>query len=359
MRILQIISSPSAGGAEMYVKDLCINLAKNNYDVFILFVSHASEINCSEEFELKYINELIKHNVKFDFIGNFSKKNPFIGILKVKDIVRSFSPDIIHSHLYYGALFSLFISKKIKIYTHHNIRLRASKHIYKLLDLGISCYIGICDACTVLLKKHTCKEVVKINNGVDLSRIKYAFLDKEDISSRVDIFMAGRLVEQKNYKLIFDSLILLKDLNFHLTIAGEGPERDYLEDYVKHIGMQEKVTFLGNCSNVNEIMRKMDIFAMCSAWEGLPIALIEATLTGLPVIVTNVGGCAEIVNTAKNGFIVEDLNVDSYHKALRHMISSSELRKKFHQNALNNSISYTIDDCVKNHIELYKRYIFK
>lgn len=353
MKVMHIISSPAAGGAEIYVKDLCINMAKNGCDIFILFISHAVEIGRSKEFENNFLEELTANNIAFDFVGNDCKRNIYKGIKKVRKATKFFDPDIIHSHLYFGAIFSLFTNKKNRIYTHHNIKLRASKHIYKVLDLGTKAYIGICEACTELLKTHTHKRVVKINNGVDPQRVIKKLQSCDEPNKPIKIFMAGRLVEQKNYKLILEALSEISFSNYQLIIAGEGPEKEKLEILAKRLGISGKVIFLGNCNNVNEAMSEADVFAMCSAWEGLPISLIEATLAGLPVIVTGVGGCAEIVNYVNNGIIVHNLSANSYGNALNSILVSPSLREKFHKNALNKSHIYTIESCVEQHINLY------
>ena len=355
MKIVHITSAPAAGGAEIYVKDLSIGMAKKGHHVTILFISHAEEIQRSVDFEENYLRELRENDINYLFIGNSCKKNVFKGVFVTTRIINKLKPDVIHSHLYYGAIFSLLSVSGKKIYTHHNIKLKASKYIYKILDLGGCSYIGICQACTDLLKKCTKKDVIKINNGVDTRRL---FI-KENYSKReiVNVLMAGRLTEQKNYKLILKAISGLQDKSFHLYIAGEGEERDELEKYSMQLGISGIVTFLGNRKDVNQLMYDADVFAMCSSWEGLPISLIEATLTGLPLIVTDVGGCREIVESVGNGIIVKNLEINEYREALNRIITSYRLRHEFHNNAVRYGEMYTIDFTVNSHIDVYTKII--
>ncbi|WP_265003191.1 glycosyltransferase [Klebsiella variicola] len=353
MKVLHIISSPAAGGAEMYVKDLSIAMAEKGHDVFILFISHAKEIARDTSFEMLFLEEIRNKGIQYDFIGNSCKKNPLKGIFKLRKVVHLFKPDVIHSHLYYGAVFSLFAKAKRKVYTHHNIDLGANKNIYKLLDLGIDDYIGICRACQDMLKKIARQPVTLITNGVAENRIIKK--DNYHPGSPLRILMAGRLTVQKNFKLMLDALAHNPNLNINLQIAGEGPERQLLEDYATRIGLLSKVTFLGNCDNIKEIMPTVDIFAMSSAWEGLPIALIEATLTGLPVIVTDVGGCREIVEHVGNGIVVNSQDCKEYADKLYELTSNTALLNEFHYNALHNSQEYTIQYAVEKHISLYNK----
>lgn len=357
MKILHIISSPAAGGAEMYVKDLSMAMSEKGHDVFILFISHAKEINRDTSFEINFLEEIESKGIQYDFIGNSCKKNPLKGILKLRNVASIFKPDVIHSHLYYGAIFSLFTKSSKKIYTHHNIDLGANKNIYKILDLGIDDYIGICGACENMLNKITRKPVTQITNGVAENRI--IKLVNYQPEKPLKVLMAGRLTEQKNFKLFLDAMIHNPTLDIELKIAGEGPERENLEHYAINNGLLPRVEFLGNCDNIKEIMTAADIFAMSSAWEGLPIALIEATLTGLPVIVTDVGGCREIVEHVGNGVVVSSLDYREYAEKLYDLTSDLTNLKEYHSKAIHNSLTYTIQHAVDKHISLYNKINYK
>lgn len=107
---------------------------------------------------------------------------------------------------------------------------------------------------------------------------------------------------------------------------------------------------------MKELLNKADAFVMSSAWEGLPIAQIEATLTGLPVLVTNVGGCAEIVNRVQNG-LVADANIDSYSEKLTYMVSDFSFRERCFEQAMANGFHYTVNNAVAKHLQLYSRLI--
>lgn len=337
----------------MYVKDLAISMSEKGHEVFLLFISHASEINRDPLFEINFLDEIGSKGIRYDFIGNSCKKNPLKGILKLRKVVSIFKADVIHSHLYYGAIFSLFVKSNKKIYTHHNIDLGTNKNIYKILDLGVDDYIGICGACESMLNKIARKPVTQITNGVAENRI--IKLVNYQPRKPLKVLMAGRLTEQKNFKLFLDAMIYNQNLNIELKIAGEGPEKKALEDYAAKNGLLPRVDFLGNCDNIKEIMTTVDVFAMSSAWEGLPIALIEATLTGLPVIVTDVGGCREIVEHVGNGIVVNSLDYKVYAEKLSELTSDLETLKEFHYNAMNNSSTYTIEHAVAKHISLYNK----
>src|SRR5690554_2149785 len=152
MKILHIISSAASGGAEVYVKDLSKSMSDQGHDVFVVFLDRASESGRDVEFEASFLAELDQYGVGYGFLKRVCRKNPLKGVLRLFKFRRKFRPDIIHSHLYYGAIFSLFQLGTPHIYTHHNIKLNARPIIYKFLDLRTSAYVGICHACTRLLR---------------------------------------------------------------------------------------------------------------------------------------------------------------------------------------------------------------
>lgn len=356
MRILHVISSAAAGGAEIYVRDLSVEMMNIGHQVFILFLDRAKEVGRDEGFERSFLELLEKNGIHYDFIGAVARKRPWKGIISLSMVVKKFEPDVVHCHLYYAALFSLF-SRKVKvIYTHHNIKVGANKFIYKLLDLRVSQYVGICLACKNLLESLTRRPVIRIDNGVSLQRIspKKSQGKKIDNNVKVNLVSVGNLYRQKNLTLLITSLAMLADRNFLLKVAGDGAERKKLESLVKELGLEDSVVFLGNICNVSDLLHNSDVFVMSSAWEGLPIAQIEATLTGLPVIVTNVGGCAEIVHKACNGIVVDELDEKSYSRALSRMLGDANMRDFFSYNALHYSKDYLIETSARKHIDLYE-----
>src|SRR5690606_23120808 len=96
-----------------------------------------------------------------------------------------------------------------------------------------------------------------------------------------------------------------------------------------------------------------DIFLMSSAWEGLPIALTEATISGLPCIVTDVGGCIEIIENSKNGIVVSPNNPQALADAIYKLVSEPKLIEEYSKNAIQNSAHYSISKAAQLHVSLY------
>nr|WP_290701618.1 glycosyltransferase family 4 protein [Halomonas sp. UBA3074] len=350
MKIIHIISSAASGGAEIYVKDLSKTMVKKGNEVFIVFLDRAKETGRDQTFEAVFLAELESHHIRYGFLGQACRKNPLKGVSVFSQYCREFKPDVIHSHLYYGSVFSFFQFTVPQIYTHHNIKLRTNPFFYKLINVRTSAYIGICLACEKLLKGITSKKVVNIDNGVDIKRLipKVEYLPKETLQ----LVSIGTLSVQKNHQLLFNAVSRLKYLDFFLTVAGEGSQTVKLKAMVDELDIAHKVKFIGNSHNVKQLLHDSDLFVMSSAWEGLPIVQIEATLTGLPVLVTDVGGCSEIVERVGNGLVAQT-ELDDYTEKLKKLIDDAPLRLNFHKNALKNSQNYSIGHSVDRHLELY------
>ncbi|MEZ9036660.1 glycosyltransferase [Vibrio cyclitrophicus] len=358
MRIAHIISAAGAGGAELLVKDLSNEMKARGHDVVIIFLDEAKSVLRDENFEKKFLFDLDSKGIEYYFLGTACRRNPILGVFRLRKILSKFKPDIVHSHLYYGTVFSVFslttILRRVKlVYTHHNIILGAPSLIYSLMNLKVHGYVGICQACSDLILSLTSKPVRKIYNAVDVDKFEIKPI-REDF---VNFILIGRLTEQKNIRLLIEAVSLIRRDNFHVSIAGEGPEKELLMENVKSLGVSNKVSFLGNVSDIAKVLGDYDVFLLTSKWEGLPISQIESSVSGKPVIVTNVGGCAELVSDLKNGLVVNDIVPQSYSDAMKKMIDDKQFRFKCHENASKYSHKYSIKNSVDKHLEFYQELI--
>lgn len=357
MRIVHILSAPAAGGAEVYIKDLAIEQKKAGNTVSIIFLQSASDSNRSLEFEVLYLRELESNDISYDIIGKRARRNVIWGAYRLRKILRHLSPDIVHTHLYWGIV---FIALQIKrnfavVYTHHNIKLKCPNWLYSLWNFVVDEYIGICFACTRLLNSTPAKSVSTIYNAVNYNRLTLADLPIKRTSDKVTIFAVGGLIPQKDYNSLISAVSLIESSNFEVKIAGEGSEEKSLRAQTNELGLSDTITFLGNISHVKQELASSDVFVMTSQWEGLPIALLEATLTGLPVVVTNVGGCAEVVGEVGHGFVAEAGNVEQIAKFLSRLIEDGDLRNALSKNAKSFGQTYDIVSSCREHDFIYRK----
>lgn len=124
---------------------------------------------------------------------------------------------------------------------------------------------------------------------------------------KVHLVAVGWLIHQKGFDLLLRSLeYAVKQLPvFHLTIVGDGPQRESLTNMAEDLGVGKYVSFVGHKDNPFLYMANADLFVSSSRWEGLPNAVLESLACGTPVIAFDCpGGTSEIIHHGKNGWLV-------------------------------------------------------
>jgi len=169
-------------------------------------------------------------------------------------------------------------------------------------------------------------EIPVIPNGVDLD--KYSVPERDWSSPR--LLSVGRIVRQKGLDLGLQALSQLKDLDWHWSIAGDGPQLENLKSLAVELGIADRVHFLGwqSREELTKQYQNANIFLFPSRHEGMPNAVLEAMSTGLPVVATRIAGSEELVIEAETGFLVQTENVDELRPSLRRILVDPNLRKK-------------------------------
>lgn len=351
MRIMHVISSPAAGGAEVFVRDLSIAMASAGHYLVIVFISRSADIGRDITFEQKFLEILDSSNIPYSFVGHSARRLPFLGILKLWKLARHHQPDIIHNHLSYAVVFTFLLRKPKLVFTYHNNAIKEPAIFFKFVHKFIHGVVGISRICQQSLSAVVPGKIFRIDNGVDSNRLKSNGSEKK--SDIFTIAMVGHLSKQKNYPLAIKAAAMLGDLNFQIVIAGEGPDKEKIKDLVHQHDLEEKIKCVGNIVDISTYLRSADLFLMSSEWEGLPIGLIEATLCGLPVVVTDAGGCSELVTEVGNGIVVPLGDPAKLSAAIRKLVESSALREQYANCATLNSGNYTIQRATTQYLDLY------
>ena len=362
MNILHIISAAASGGAEVYVKDLAKHLAKQGHNIHIAFLSSAKDAGRDTKYEQGFLEDLRLSGVQTYVIGSETRKKPWLGIFRLKKYIQKHNIEICHTHLAYGIIFSSFLKIPI-IYTHHTIQPRWGKVTYTIFNRIVDKYVGISEKCALALASYTSHKVTTIFNAVSESKFS-GYTRLRSPTENIKVAMVGRLMPQKDYKNMIEAMALLDPDTLHkvqVLIAGEGISsyEKELKDLVTSNNLKDHIIFCGVKNNIPEFLYKADVFLMTSAWEGLPIALAEASISGLPCIVTDVGGCSEIIETSKNGIVVPAHNPRKISEALTRFVQHPEILQDYSANAINNSHLYSISKAADLHLQLYSDAINK
>lgn len=362
MRILHFIAAPAAGGAEVYVKDLLKALKENEQTLYVGFLEHATDVGRSQKYEEGFLSELDELGVKYFFVGHRARRRPWIGILHVRKFVKYHNIDIYHAHLFYGILFGALTGKPT-VYTHHSSIARASKLVYFIFNRLVSAYVAISRVCADNLRGYSgSSRITTIYNAVDFEKLKQRVRDYNN-TEVFNVIAVGRLVPEKNYEYLLEAISLLPSHiknKLRVRIVGEGQVdyRDELYNLIGKRGLIKTVTLTGNRDDVPELLDQSDLFLMTSVFEGLPIALIEATASGLPAVVTRVGGCPEIIEMCKNGVCVSPSQPAQMAHAIEDILENPLELASMSRNAVSYSSFLGMQFSVDKHLKLY-RSLFK
>ncbi|MCI5044724.1 MAG: glycosyltransferase [Aquisalinus sp.] len=161
-------------------------------------------------------------------------------------------------------------------------------------------------------------------NGVSLERFQPVEGSGDD---RLAIGTLGALRAEKNIARLIRAYQQADIADkARLVIAGDGPDRPHLEALVKEHGLQGDVTFSGHTDKPEEVYAGFDLFALSSDTEQMPIALLEAMASGLPVVATDVGDVASMVSSENTPYVLQKSDEAGFARALATLVGNREVR---------------------------------
>jgi len=302
-------------GAEAQVVELAAGLKRKGWEPLIVSMIQPTG----------FIEELRELGIELLCLNMNKGLSGIMAIWRLRQILRRFRPDVVHSHLVHANLFAriarLFVRMPVLISTAHNIneggRLRML--LYRLTD-------PLCDYMTnvsqdavdryVRIKASPKSKIKYIPNGINLGRFRSNDSERNDIRRELgigDSFMwlaVGRLVEAKDYPTMLQawSESIAAGGEGHLVIVGIGPMQEEIEGLARKLGIENRIRLLGIRKDIPRLMNAADAYLMSSRWEGMPIVLLEAAASELPIVATDVGGNAEVVVHGQSGRLVPPEN---------------------------------------------------
>jgi len=140
-----------------------------------------------------------------------------------------------------------------------------------------------------------------------------------------------------------------------LWLIGEGPEKENLKNLTYQLELGSKVKFFGFRESVQEFLKAADVFILPSLSEGSSVSLAEAMMSGLPSIVTEVGGAMEILGKSRSGMLVNPQSKDSIIAAMQSIFElTEEERKAMGSRAKIESKRFSVELYVRNLLEIYQ-----
>jgi glycosyltransferase involved in cell wall biosynthesis len=158
----------------------------------------------------------------------------------------------------------------------------------------------------------------------------------------MEIVTAGRLIEQKNQKLLIEAFAKIRENHPQavLKIYGDGHLKEELQNLIDRLGLYDVVELCGNVSDLHERTAGAKAFVLTSEFEGLSNALIEAMMLGIPCVTTDYPGAEELIKDKKNGLVVHRGDVDGLVDALDKLLNDMSLSDSLHENCLKEAENY-------------------
>jgi len=140
----------------------------------------------------------------------------------------------------------------------------------------------------------------------------------------------------------------------YFVLVGDGPLKLECENFINNQGLKERVFLLGAREDAPELIRDLDIFALFSRWEGLPLTIIEAMLAACPVVARATGGVGELVVHNKTGLLIDELDAGKAERGLRKLICAKDRRVSMGTAGRERAVKlFSLQEMVKNYMDLY------
>ncbi|MGO4108822.1 glycosyltransferase [Paenibacillus sp. YAF4_2] len=310
-KILFLITGFDYAGAENQVVQLCRGFKAKGCSIQIISMIKP----------VAYLDELKELDVPIMTLDMQKGIPDPRALLKLRKLIKAFKPDIVHSHLVHANIMAravrLLVRIPVLICTAHNINEggKLREWLYRITDPLCELTTNVSQEAVnryVAIKAAPEHKIIFVPNGINMDKFAgnpddgAAIREELQLGSRYIWLAVGRFVPEKDYGNMLQSFaeVLRTKPDSALLIAGIGPERLEAEQLAETLGLAEHVQFLGIRTDIPKLMHAADGYLMSSQWEGLPIVLLEAAASALPVVTTNVGGNSEVVHDEVNGYLV-------------------------------------------------------
>jgi colanic acid/amylovoran biosynthesis glycosyltransferase len=225
----------------------------------------------------------------------------------------------------------------------------------------VSCISGYCRSQLMkLVEPDQWPKLEIVRCGVDPSA--FVPVERDGRPDSCEVLCVGRLVADKGQHLLIDAADRLcrEGVDIHVTLAGDGPDRARLEDRAAALGLGTRMTFAGAVSQdqLRELYARADVFCLPSFAEGLPVVLMEAMASGLPVVTTGIMGIPELVEHEVSGELLPPGSVDALAAALRRLADDPHRRNRYGRaGRAKVEADYDIRASVAAINDLYARYL--
>lgn len=360
INILHLSSGLPVGGSSRVLLDI-LACFKQRKDVQNILAVTSDNIDESYQKELSFLNKESQYFLK--------EKQRISLILKLVNIIKKHKVNIIHCDGFEGFKISmvlkLFLPKLKLVYTIHDTNLikKYRKRSIFAKNIFVDAHIAISKAVEEECKDHSLKNIVQINNGINLDKFLQKGVKINESQDFIKIINVARIqLPKKGQDILIKALneCKIKGLKFSCDFVGGVDDVDmdsfaYLKSLVKEYNLENEIHFLGNRTDIIELLQQSDLFILPSRFEGFGLVILEAMASGLPVIASNIDGPKEIITHEANGILFENENYLELAGKIADLYSNRQKLINIAKAGFKLSENYGIETMCDKYCELYNK----
>lgn len=305
-------------------------------------------------------------------------KSTFIAYGKLKKVIEKENFDIIHCHTPVAAFLTRLASRKARkkgtkvIYTAHGFHFfKGAPLLNWLIYFPIEWISSFFTDALITINKEDYKNAKKYLHakntyythgiGVNSTRFSEKEVEKNEILESLNIgqnakiiFSVGELNKNKNHKVILNALAKIKDDNLFYIIAGDGPMKGPLLALAKELKVSDRFKLLGYRNDIDKLLRISDVFCFPSYREGLPLSVMEAMSSGVPVVASDIRGNSDLIDNGKGGFLCQPENSESFKESIQILLENQALREEFVKYNKKKIQNFSLQSVLEEMINIYK-----
>lgn len=368
MKVLHIISGGDSGGAKTHVFAL-LDALKKYIDVKVVCLIPG--VFYQEILERDVETVLLEQKTRFD-----------LSVLnQLTDLIKKDGYDIIHVHGARANFIATAIKGKLRIpvvtTVHSDYMLDFTETLYKkVVFTGINMvalrlldyYIGVSDNFKRMLvnRGFSPKKIFTVYNGMDYSG-EPSYLSKTEFASKYGIEynrehcyvgIIGRFDKVKGHEIFIRGAAeaAKKNPDLRFLLAGEGPDREYLEGLAAALGIGDKVFFLGFIKDIYSFINFIDINTLTSLSESFPYVLLEGARMKKPTVSSQVGGIPDLIEDGVTGYLFENGNYNEFAERIAELslsrVKCAELGEALYEKATS---TFSNDSLARTHVDIYEK----
>jgi glycosyltransferase involved in cell wall biosynthesis len=353
----------SPGGAERVAVHIVRGLNRQRYEPAV--ISFSGRLDCDldhlldeAEIDVRYLGK----RPGFDY-RMYSRLHPAL---------RDCRPDIVHTHLHvlrYALPFLLLLRHASLLHTVHNLAEREIEPRARWIQRyafnhGVVPVAVAREVAVSLERLYRIQPCRVISNGIPTDRYACPQIPRKDWRARegfrdedVLFVCVARFAPQKNHALLLKAFAQgpASDPNARLVLVGDGPLREQTQQQAGVLGLARQVHFLGLRTDIPDVLGAMDVFVLSSDYEGNPLSVMEAMAVGLPVVSTAAGGVPDLLESGKEGFVVQPGDAHGLSSSMTFLLGNRDARRSLGMAAASRAReNFDVSKMVQAYEEVYE-----